>query len=58
LWGCGKHVEQVMDGIQDTERCTCTPKVERSGKMYPSMTQKTNWLPGWATGVAESLGLM
>jgi hypothetical protein len=47
-----------MDGIPESERCTCEPKVERDGKMYPPMTEKADWLPGWATGVAKSLGLM
>lgn len=47
-----------MDGIPETDRCTCTPKTERDGKMYPPMTEKADWIPGWATGIAKSLGLV
>lgn len=36
-WGCGSHVPMVMDSIDESERCTCTPKVEKDGKKYPPM---------------------
>ncbi|KAE9977449.1 hypothetical protein EG328_002035 [Venturia inaequalis] len=36
-WGCGSHVPMVMDSIDESERCTCTPKVEKDGKEYPPM---------------------
>jgi hypothetical protein len=47
-----------MDSIPESDRCICTPKVEWDGKMYPPMTQKADWLPAWATGIARSLGLV
>ncbi|PMD31315.1 hypothetical protein L207DRAFT_386693, partial [Hyaloscypha variabilis F] len=34
-WGCGRHVPGVMDSIPEEEWCTCQPKVEREGKLYP-----------------------
>lgn len=27
------------------------------GRYYPPMTEKANWLPGWATGMARWMGL-
>ena len=38
--GCGLHVPRVMDIIPENERCTCTPKVEKEGKMYPPGTMR------------------
>jgi len=29
-----------MDIIPENERCTCTPKVEKEGKMYPPGTMR------------------
>jgi hypothetical protein len=34
-WGCGAHIPAVLDSVPESERCTCTPKVERDGKEYP-----------------------
>ncbi|KAL3487486.1 hypothetical protein BJX62DRAFT_240978 [Aspergillus germanicus] len=34
-WGCGAHIPAVLDCVPESERCTCTPKVERDGKEYP-----------------------
>lgn len=34
-WGCGNHIPAVLDSVPESERCTCTPKVERDGKEYP-----------------------
>lgn len=34
-WGCGSHIPAVLDSVPESERCTCTPKVERDGKEYP-----------------------
>ncbi|EMF12786.1 uncharacterized protein SEPMUDRAFT_44142 [Sphaerulina musiva SO2202] len=36
-WGCGSHVPSVMDSINEADRCTCEPKVEKDGKSYPPM---------------------
>nr|POE93540.1 hypothetical protein CFP56_19552 [Quercus suber] len=36
-FGCGMHVPTVMDSIAASERCSCSPKVEREGKEYPPM---------------------
>ena len=57
-FGCGKHIPQVMDRIPESERCTCTPQTERDGKLYPPMTDKADWVPGWAVGAMKSLGLV
>jgi len=38
--GCGLHVPRVMDIIPENERCTCGPKVEKEGKMYPPGTMR------------------
>ncbi|KAE8371479.1 hypothetical protein BDV26DRAFT_276038 [Aspergillus bertholletiae] len=39
-WGCGAHIPAVLDAVPETERCTCTPKVERDGKEYPPKAEK------------------
>lgn len=43
-WGCGSHVPMVMDSIDESERCSCTPKVEKDGKEYPPMGKTADWL--------------
>jgi hypothetical protein len=35
--GCGFHVPSVMDSIPKEKWCTCEPKVEKKGQMYPPM---------------------
>ncbi|KAE9381920.1 hypothetical protein N431DRAFT_15687 [Stipitochalara longipes BDJ] len=37
-WGCGRHVEGVMNSVPEAERCTCEPKIERGGKLYPPIS--------------------
>jgi hypothetical protein len=35
--GCGRHVQQVMAGIPDEDRCACTPeerKAARRGSLW------------------------
>ncbi|KAA8642015.1 uncharacterized protein ATNIH1004_010955 [Aspergillus tanneri] len=39
-WGCGNHIASVMDAVPESERCNCTPQVERDGKMYPPKAEK------------------
>ncbi|KOS19488.1 hypothetical protein ESCO_000839 [Escovopsis weberi] len=34
-FGCGAHVEYVMDNIPEVERCICEPKIWRAGRSYP-----------------------
>jgi hypothetical protein len=34
-WGCGSHIPSVMDQVPESDRCTCTPKVNADGKEYP-----------------------
>ncbi|EON65531.1 hypothetical protein W97_04769 [Coniosporium apollinis CBS 100218] len=41
-WGCGNHVPMVMDKVSESDRCTCDPKVEKGGKMYPPMGKKAD----------------
>lgn len=36
-----------MDPIPTSKWCTCEPTVRRDGKVYPPMTAKADWLPGW-----------
>lgn len=36
-WGCGKHIVAVMTDIPPEKRCTCDPKIERDGVLYPPM---------------------
>lgn len=35
----GQHVPGVMDPIAESERCSCTPKVEKEGKEYDSYSE-------------------
>ncbi|RDA92628.1 hypothetical protein CP533_1445 [Ophiocordyceps camponoti-saundersi (nom. inval.)] len=39
-WGCGKHIVTVMKDIPADQRCTCDPKIERDGNLYPPMGSK------------------
>ncbi|RCI15484.1 hypothetical protein L249_3593 [Ophiocordyceps polyrhachis-furcata BCC 54312] len=39
-WGCGKHIVAVMKDIPVDQRCSCNPKVERDGTLYPPMGSK------------------
>ena len=41
-WGCGNHIPSVMDSIPESERCACTPQVERDGKKYPPKAAKAD----------------
>jgi len=34
-FGCGNHIPGVLDNIPAGEWCTCAPKVDVGGKMYP-----------------------
>lgn len=36
-----------MDPIPTSKWCTCVPTVRRDEKVYPPMTTRANWLPGW-----------
>ncbi|KAF2012337.1 hypothetical protein BU24DRAFT_426207 [Aaosphaeria arxii CBS 175.79] len=33
--GCGRHIPTVMDSIPHDQWCTCDPKVDREGVVYP-----------------------
>ncbi|EHA54083.1 hypothetical protein MCOR27_008522 [Pyricularia oryzae] len=33
--GCGSHISSAMAGVPESEWCTCEPKVEFEGTMYP-----------------------
>lgn len=33
--GCGKHIPSAMAGVDEADWCTCEPKVEIEGKVYP-----------------------
>ncbi|KAH1405384.1 hypothetical protein KXX22_001555 [Aspergillus fumigatus] len=30
-WGCGSHIPSVMDPVPESDRCTCSPKVNADG---------------------------
>ena len=36
-----------MDPIPEAKWCTCEPRVEKEGKLYPPMAAKADWLPQW-----------
>ncbi|KAL2156199.1 hypothetical protein VTH82DRAFT_944 [Thermothelomyces myriococcoides] len=33
--GCGEHVASVLANVPETKWCTCEPKIEKDGKLYP-----------------------
>ncbi|KAI6772284.1 hypothetical protein HG530_003242 [Fusarium avenaceum] len=41
-WGCGSHIQSVLDSIPEAERCSCEPKVEVGGVSYPPMAASPN----------------
>lgn len=41
-WGCGAHVQMVLDNIPAEEHCTCEPKFDVGGKQYPPMAKSPN----------------
>ena len=36
-WGCGNHIPAVLTPLPREEWCTCEPKVEKEGVMWPPM---------------------
>ncbi|KAL8837231.1 MAG: hypothetical protein Q9170_002604 [Blastenia crenularia] len=55
-WGCGGHVPQVMDSLPKDSWCTCDPKIEREGKMYPPQASGADILPDWVKNLAGWFG--
>ncbi|KAL2680784.1 hypothetical protein Neosp_008387 [[Neocosmospora] mangrovei] len=49
--GCGSHVRQVLDGVPESQWCTCTPRTKIDGKEYPPAAAMQ--IPGlsWITGM-------
>ncbi|KAM0274123.1 hypothetical protein ACHAPA_001074 [Fusarium lateritium] len=41
-WGCGSHIQSVLDSVPEAERCACEPKVEVGGVSYPPMAASPN----------------
>ncbi|KAK7421913.1 hypothetical protein QQX98_001907 [Neonectria punicea] len=41
-WGCGAHVQTVLDSVPVEDRCACEPKVDIGGKAYPPMATSPN----------------
>ncbi|KAI5465975.1 hypothetical protein BGZ63DRAFT_420502 [Mariannaea sp. PMI_226] len=41
-WGCGAHVQMVLDSIPEEELCVCEPKIDVHGKAYPPMATSPN----------------
>jgi len=41
-WGCGSHVQSVMDPLPKDTWCTCEPKTEVGGTKYPPMAAKAD----------------
>ncbi|KAF5684368.1 pyroglutamyl peptidase type I [Fusarium circinatum] len=41
-WGCGSHIQSVIDNVPEAERCECEPKVEVDGASYPPMAASPN----------------
>jgi hypothetical protein len=54
-WGCGKHISDILGVIPQDDWCTCEPKVELLGKLYPHMAPKADRLPGWVCKAASIL---
>ncbi|KAH7258133.1 cytochrome P450 [Fusarium solani] len=52
--GCGSHVRQVLDGVPESQWCTCTPRTKIDGKQYPPAAAMQ--IPGlsWITGIESS----
>ncbi|KAF4456474.1 Pyroglutamyl-peptidase 1 [Fusarium austroafricanum] len=36
-WGCGSHIQTVIDNVPEADRCSCEPRVEVGGVSYPPM---------------------
>ncbi|KAM5345517.1 hypothetical protein ACJ41O_011379 [Fusarium nematophilum] len=49
--GCGSHVRQVLDGVPESQWCSCTPRTKIDGKAYPPPASVQ--IPGlsWITGL-------
>lgn len=41
-WGCGAHIQTVLDSVPAEDRCVCEPKVDVGGKSYPPMAASPN----------------
>ncbi|KAI1036850.1 hypothetical protein LB503_002905 [Fusarium chuoi] len=41
-WGCGSHIQSVIDNVPEVERCECEPKVDVGGASYPPMAASPN----------------
>ncbi|KAF5266847.1 hypothetical protein FOXYS1_2292 [Fusarium oxysporum] len=41
-WGCGSHIQSVIDNVPEAERCECEPKVDVGGASYPPMAASPN----------------
>ncbi|KAI6375754.1 hypothetical protein MCOR25_002914 [Pyricularia grisea] len=51
--GCGSHISSAMAGVPESEWCTCEPKVEFEGTMYPPAAKMS--IPG-ASWIGNMLG--
>ncbi|KAK2679415.1 hypothetical protein RAB80_004596 [Fusarium oxysporum f. sp. vasinfectum] len=50
-WGCGSHIQSVIDNVPEAERCECEPKVDRAAALVLwTRGKKATWSP---TGVVE-----
>lgn len=38
--GCGQHVEQVLAGVPQSQRCTCGQKEEATGSVWTRLFRR------------------
>lgn len=53
--GCGQHIPQALNGVPESDWCTCEPRVNVNGKDYPpaakmAMPGMPSFLKGWMGG--------
>lgn len=39
--GCGMHVEQVLAGVPESQRCTCTKGTAPAGSLWKRLTGRS-----------------
>ena len=59
--GCGQHIPQALNGVPETDWCTCEPRVNVKGKDYPpaakmAMPGVPNFMKGWMGGEKKDGG--
>lgn len=55
--GCGNHIPQALDGVPESQWCTCGPRTKVGGKEYPPAAKfempGVSWLTSMFGGGAK-----